>query len=302
MKKGELIPIASIRIDGGTQPRAAINFEAVFDYMDAMTDGAEFPPVVVFYDGANYWLADGFHRVKAAEQAGNEETACDLHQGTQQDAQWYSFGANKTNGLRRTNDDKHRAVKAALAHPSGAQLSNRQIAAHVGVDEGTVRNWREKLTAEIPQSPTRKGRDGRTINVANIGNTARQSKPEAAAEAVAPTEPTAAMCPTCGEAFPAPVWHCASCGHHWPFDQTQCSNCCNTRSAVAPSSGGDGEGAARGWFQRVHRAAMVISDCPFTAEDLAEIIRRSESSAQLTKQLEKTRDFIAAVLAEAGID
>jgi len=33
--------------------------------------------------------------------------------GTQQDAQWFSFAANQTNGLRRSNEDKQRAVKAA---------------------------------------------------------------------------------------------------------------------------------------------------------------------------------------------
>ena len=65
MSHAENIPINSIRLDGGTQPRASIDFDTVFDYMDAMTDGADFPPVVVFYDGTHYWLADGFHRVKA---------------------------------------------------------------------------------------------------------------------------------------------------------------------------------------------------------------------------------------------
>jgi transposase-like protein len=155
VKQGESLPISNIRLDGGTQPRATIDVEAVVDYMDAMAGGAIFPPVVVFYDGTNYWLADGFHRVKAAEQSGMEHIACDLRQGTQQDAQWYSFGANKATGLRRTNEDKQRAVKAALLHSNGVQLSNRRIAAHVGVDEGTVRGWRERLTAEIPQSSTR---------------------------------------------------------------------------------------------------------------------------------------------------
>ena len=118
------------------------------------SDGAEFPPVIVFYDGTNYWLADGFHRVKAAEQAGFDEITCELYQGTQHDAQWYSFAANKTNGLRRTNDDKQRAVKSALMHPNGAGLSDRQIGSHVGVDHKTVAALAEKLegTGEIPQS------------------------------------------------------------------------------------------------------------------------------------------------------
>ncbi|HWQ96465.1 MAG TPA: hypothetical protein VN538_00030 [Clostridia bacterium] len=42
--------------------------------------------------------------------------------------------------------------------------SNCAIAKHVGVDEGTVRSWREKLTltSEIPKSVARTGADGRT--------------------------------------------------------------------------------------------------------------------------------------------
>ncbi len=67
------------------------------------------------------------------------------------------------------NEDKQRAVKAALAHPASLSLSDHQIARHVGVDVKTVGNWRDKLTMEIPQSIKRTGSDGRTINTANIG-------------------------------------------------------------------------------------------------------------------------------------
>jgi len=167
------LPISRIRLDGGTQPRAAIHLQTVSDYMNDMANGAEFPPVDVFYDGSSYWLADGFHRIKAAEKSGRNEIACELHQGTQQDAQWYSFGANKGNGLRRTNQDKQRVVKAALQHPDGAGLSDGQIAAHVGVSDQMVRNYRRRLeaTPKVLKSSQRKGRDGRTINVARIGKT-----------------------------------------------------------------------------------------------------------------------------------
>jgi len=175
------LPISSIRLDGGTQPRAAIHVQTVSDYMKDMASGADFPPVDVFYDGSSYWLADGFHRIKAAEKSGRDEIACEVHQGTQQDARWYSFGANKGNGLRRTNQDKQRAVKAALLHPGGAGLSDGQIAAHVGVSDQTVRNYRRQAeaTPKVLKSTKRRGRDGRTINVANIGRTvgAPQSPP-----------------------------------------------------------------------------------------------------------------------------
>jgi hypothetical protein len=240
--------------------------------MDAMAAGAIFPPVVVFYDGTSYWLADGFHRVKATEQSGSDEIVCDLRQGTQQDAQWYSFGANKATGLRRTNDDKHRAVKAALVHANGAQLSNRRIAAHVGVDEATVRNWREKLTAEIPQSTKRTGLDGRTIDVTNIG--------EADAAPLAGLPAESADGAAAAESPPS----AARAGER-P----------NARAAAA-------ERAIWKWCQRVQRAAAQIAKCPVTAKNLAVAIRRSPNSNDLITQLEKTRDFIAAVLAEAGND
>jgi len=168
---GHPLALASIRRDGGTQPRAAINDQAVSDYKEGMTHGAEFPPVDVFYDGSDYWLADGFHRVEAAHRAGFNEIACEMHQGTRQDAQWYSFGANKSNGLRRTNRDKQRAVKAALLHPSAAELSDGQIAVHVGVSDQMVRNYRRKAasTSNGLKSSRRTGRDGRSLNVARIG-------------------------------------------------------------------------------------------------------------------------------------
>lgn len=306
MLERNVLKIDVIRTDGATQPRTAIDFEAVFDYMDAMSDGAEFPPVVVFYDGTSYWLADGFHRVKAAEQAGFEEIACELHQGTQQDAQWYSFGANKTNGLRRTNDDKQRAVRAALAHPQGVGLSDRQISSHVGVDHKTVGAWREKLegTGEIPQSGQRAGRDGRITNIA-----ANRRRPSAGPQSPSPAKPVPATCATCGEASAAPVWHCATCGHHWPVSQAQCGNCQQDHPIdSAPSTEHAGttpdasEDLAVECCQRVYRASLEIAECGVTAKDLAAAIRRSNSSNELKTQLERTRDFITSILAEAVID
>lgn len=258
MSHAENIPINSIRLDGGTQPRAAIDFPTVFDYQDAMADGADFPPVVVFYDGTEYWLADGFHRVKAADQAGRDDIACEIHQGTQEDAQWYSFAANKTNGLRRTNDDKHRAVQAALKHPKGAGQSDSQIAKHVGVDHKTVAAWRAKLEAtwEIPKSPKRTGRDGRTINTSKIGE---RSTAEASTD----------------------------------------SDTANGADKEAPS---DARASfASYWCQRVWSASSDIVECPVSAKDLAAVIRCSQDN-NLKNHLEKTRDFLSAVLAETNVD
>jgi hypothetical protein len=176
------IPIQLIRVDGGTQPRAALDFDAVDDYADAMRIGVTFPPVTVFYDGESYWLGDGFHRIKAALEIETEVIRAEVRQGTLEDAQWFSFSANRSNGLRRTNEDKQRAVKAALLHPQGAGKSDRDIAKHVGVDSETVRNWRNKLTAssEIRKIDTRTvSRNGTTYqqNTTNIGKSPTDHRP-----------------------------------------------------------------------------------------------------------------------------
>lgn len=278
MAERTFLKIDQIRRDGATQPRAAIDFETVFDYMDAMVDGADFPPVTVFYDGTDYWLADGFHRVKAREQGGFDEIACEVHQGTQQDAQWYSFAANKTNGLRRTNDDKQRAVKAALTHPQGVGLSDRQIGSHVGVDHKTVSGWREKLegTGEIPQSDHRTGRDGRNMNVEGIR---RRSTPKRRASP--PAKADGATCATSDR----------------PVDAAE-----STEPAVsAPQTDLSAEPDLSWDIERVYRASVEIEACGMSAKDLAAAIGRSSRSDQITKQLEKTNEFIAAVLAEAAI-
>lgn len=175
-----MIPISQIRIDGGTQPRAVIDYAAVQDYMDMMRDGVKFPPIIVFYDGSDYWLADGFHRKEAAFGADMDEIACEIHQGTQQDAQWFSFSANKSNGLRRTNEDKQRAANAALVHPNGAGLSDSKIAMHVGCSREWVRQIRERLVSckHLQDKNERTVTRGDTTYEQKTANIGRKAKPK----------------------------------------------------------------------------------------------------------------------------
>jgi len=145
----------TIRIDGGTQPRAALLIDVMEDYAEDMRQGDEFPPITVFFDGKEYWLADGFHRVGAALRARPDDPIeAEVIQGTQSDAQWYSFGVNKAHGLRRKKEDKERAVRAALDHPKGLDLSDQQIAAHVGVTPPTVAKYRRELASTLKNLTT----------------------------------------------------------------------------------------------------------------------------------------------------
>jgi hypothetical protein len=141
----------------------------------------EFPPIDVFFDGQDYWLADGFHRVGAALRVRPDQPIeAEVHQGTQSDAQWYSFGVNQTHGLRRTREDRTRAIREALRHPLGLKKSDRDIAHHIGVDHKTVAKYRTAMeirsVGETPQLKTRIGRDGKNYRATKPANTSSNGK------------------------------------------------------------------------------------------------------------------------------
>ena len=167
----ETISIERIDRGAGTQSRANLDGPTVDDYAAAMRAGDEFPPIELIYDGESYYLKDGFHRVAAAIQAGFTAIEANFEQGTLEEAKWDSYSLNTTHGLRRSRKDTRRAIIAALKHPYSASSSNVQLANHIGVDEGTIRRYRQDLesTSEIPKSDQRTGGDGRTIHISNIG-------------------------------------------------------------------------------------------------------------------------------------
>ncbi len=163
-----------IRVDMGTQTRESIDDDVVQEYAAAMEAGAVFPPIVVYYVEAQgeYVLADGYHRLLAHCQVWPDQPiAAEVLEGNLYDAQWHSYGVNKTHGLRRTNADKAKAVQAALLHPNGTEMSDRQIAEHVGVSRDMVIRYRHEMekVGTCNRITSRAGADGRTINTSNIG-------------------------------------------------------------------------------------------------------------------------------------
>jgi len=167
----ETLSLSQVRRDGGTQPRSRLNDAIVEEYAEDMRNGKVFPPVVVFYDGQDYWLADGFHRIKAAEQAGFEKIGVDLHHGARREAVLHSVGANAVHGLRRTPADKRRAVVRLLSDPEWSKWTNNEIARQCAVSESLVRTVKGELSsfsAKTDESYTDQqfGVDQRTVQEA----------------------------------------------------------------------------------------------------------------------------------------
>lgn len=185
VQDAEVVQIASalLRRDGGTQPRAAMNHQTVTEYATDMGEGAQFPPVVVFYDGSDYWLADGFHRVEAACSIEITQIAATVRQGTIREAMLYSVGVNATHGLRRTSADKRRSVMTLLSDKEWSQWSNREIARQCGVHHQMVGKIRGSLddSSSEKKSRTFTTKHGTTASM----NTAAIGKKEATAASIA---------------------------------------------------------------------------------------------------------------------
>ncbi len=171
------INIKTIRTDGGTQSRVEINNEIVTEYAEAIKAGAEFPAVVVFNDGVDNWLADGFHRFHAHNQAGKTSISADIHQGTARDAVLFSFGANGTHGLKRSNADKRKAVATMLSDAEWAEWSDRKIAEVCGVGHPFVAAIRNPEVATKQQSNREISAAKKTKKVESDSTTPTKSEP-----------------------------------------------------------------------------------------------------------------------------
>jgi ParB-like chromosome segregation protein Spo0J len=154
------LPVSAIKVDTACQARAEMNTDTIDDYAEIMKEDDDvFPPVTVFHDGSDYWLADGFHRYRAAQQAGLRSLTVGIREGSRRDAILHSVGANTTHGLRRTRDDKRRAVSILLEDQEWSEWSNRKIADCCGVDEKLVRTLRSASAAK-PQIARKFERNG----------------------------------------------------------------------------------------------------------------------------------------------
>ena len=157
------IPLNRIRADGGTQMRAGLNEQTIEEYREWLRGLAQvrngldqMPPIVVYYDGADYWLADGFHRLAAWKTAdavnGGPTIQSEVRAGTRRDAILHAAGANAAHGLRRTPADKWRAVEALLVDEEWGAWSDRRIAQACAVSPTFVGQVRAKLgSADRPQ-------------------------------------------------------------------------------------------------------------------------------------------------------
>jgi hypothetical protein len=199
----QTLKLDQIRIDGGTQPRVSIDEEVVAEYAEKYSSGVDLKPVIVFFDGATYWLADGFHRYWANRKIESDYIFAHVHQGTQRDAILYSVGANTDHGLRRTPADKRKAALTMLEDAEWSTWPHADIAKACGVSREYVCRLASSMSASCDRSQdevrevSRAGKKYRQ-NTARIGRTGKrgQSRGAAASEMNPVRQPRPALAQT----------------------------------------------------------------------------------------------------------
>ena len=169
MKKN--LKLTQIRIDGGTQARAGLDQATVAEYSEHMKEGAKFPAPVVYFDGSNYWMADGFHRYFANKTNGVLEIECDIKEGTQRDAKFYSLGANGGRGLKLKSEDIKNILHIIFADEEWGDMSSTAIAKHIGVSVMTVTRarhaWNDARADEEAPEAEDEGEDEEEVTYTN---------------------------------------------------------------------------------------------------------------------------------------
>ena len=199
--------LEDIECDSDVQPRTFMDGEAILEYAEQMTEGVVFPPIVVFFDGKQYWCACGFHRKYAAEEAGFTHIEAEVRKGTKRDAMLFAVGTNAVHGMRRTNADKRRAVETLLRDKEWRGRDAKWIADTAQVGKASVvrwqNEWAKEKAFELPAKVTT--RQGKVIPSRHkpVVLPGIEAKKQAYLDEVAyqqAEEPTQApkCCPTCG--------------------------------------------------------------------------------------------------------
>lgn len=178
------LKLSQIRTDGKTQSRKSIDPKWVKNYAENMKEGAIFPLPVVFFDGKDHWLADGFHRVAAMKSNGLLEIEVEIKEGSVRDAKLFAIGANNLHGRNMSFDEIRNNIIEMLKDEEWGQWSDERIAKAVNVSRITVYRIRKSLESKGEVQPKKskkyidKQGNENTMNVASKTKTEKEEEPE----------------------------------------------------------------------------------------------------------------------------
>jgi len=143
------VALDDIIIDERCQARVEMTQEAVDHYAELERDDVKLPPIEVVDVAGDLVLVDGFHRAEACRKIGKAFVRVRIvGTGDLEFASWTALSKNHAHGVRRTREDKRKAVWLALDNGIGQEQSSREIARHLGVSDPFVSKIRKQWEAK----------------------------------------------------------------------------------------------------------------------------------------------------------
>jgi hypothetical protein len=145
--------IKDLTLDARFQARTRMDLQVIKDYEAIISEGRDMPPIKVVRIKDQLYVVDGFHRVHAYRNQGRDRIEADVIDGNDRLALELAVSANHAHGLRRSNQDKTKAVEMVLNDLELMVESDRFIAKLCGVSPPFVGDIRTRL--EKPKSVSR---------------------------------------------------------------------------------------------------------------------------------------------------
>ena len=163
--------ISNVHLEPRCQCREQIDKEYVATLIEAFQAEREIPRIEVWeVDGepeARLVVVDGYHRLQALTTLKREWLhVAVVGNGSLDEASWYAIGRNHEHGLRRTLEDRKKAIRYAFENPLARDYANTTIARQTGCNDKLVAIVRAEVEATIKMkgdepSTTRVGVDGK---------------------------------------------------------------------------------------------------------------------------------------------
>jgi hypothetical protein len=160
MIKPSWVPLNLIRTDDAIKPRLKLDQRWIEALAKAIRQDCKLPPVVCFYDGDNYWLADGLDRLEAAQLTEQETILVDIRQGSLQDAISYSKSSSQGNKEKRQIVDRFLGLLESMGKEEKEYWSHQNIGRYCCVTSAYVGQRRQQLGYRQPSKQVVKSRDG----------------------------------------------------------------------------------------------------------------------------------------------
>jgi len=167
------LSLRAITVDPELQSRVETDIEHCRFLSGELEICGELKPILVYFDGKKYWLANGFHRFTVYKKAGRDAINAIIVQGTRRDAMIESCKVNDDASKGKTKEDKEKSVKMLLSDPEWFGRSDKTIGVHCGIGGITVRRYRleycQNARLELPETTSRS--DGRVVPYTNSRKT-----------------------------------------------------------------------------------------------------------------------------------